>query len=292
MRQPMTTQSETSSWNGKVALVTGANSGIGLVTARELAKMGLQVFLACRSAENARAAIAEIGAAVSGAKLYFLALDLGDFASVRRAADDFLRRNLPLHVLVDNAGIAGGRGLTASGFEAHFGINHMGHFLLTRLLLSRLQESAPSRVVVVASDAHYQAKGIELGAMRRPTRSVTGVLEYRVSKLANVLFAAELARRVDKNRITTYSLHPGVVASQIWRRIPWPARSVMKLFMLSNEEGAKTTLYCATSPAVAKETGLYYEQCRVKTPSSYARDETLARTLWEWSEEQVAGSRG
>ena len=268
---------------GRVVLITGANTGIGKVTARKLAAQGAHVFIACRSPERAAAALAEIRADAGSERVEALALDLGDFASVRACAAAFLERGLPLHSLINNAGLAGHRGLTKSGFELAFGVNHMGHFLLTQLLLDRLRESAPARVVTVASVSHYSARGIDFDAVRKPTRS-RGVAEYGVSKLANVLFSAELARKLTGTGVTTYSLHPGVVASDIWRSLPWPIRPIAKAFMLSNEEGAATTLYCATSEQAAGETGLYYDKARVKTPSPLAQDRALAARLWAQSE--------
>ena len=271
---------------GRVALVTGANTGIGRVTARELARQGAQVFIACRSAERARPALDEIRAAAagSGGSVEGLSLDLGDLRSVRQCARDFLARGLPLHLLINNAGMAGARGLTASGFELAFGINHVGHFLLTTLLLERIQRSAPARIVTVASKVHQRARGIDWQAVRQPTRAATGLPEYAVAKLANVLFSAELARRLAGSGVSTYSLHPGAVASDVWRAVPWPLRPLMKLAMLSTEEGARTTLHCATSPSVGAETGLYYDGCRVTTPSKLAQDAALAADLWTRSE--------
>jgi retinol dehydrogenase-12 len=270
-----------------VALVTGANAGIGRMTAIELARRGARVFLAGRSEEKTRPVVEEVARAAPSSKPEFLALDLGDLQSVRRAAEDFLRRDLPLGLLVNNAGVAGQRGLTASGFELAFGTNHVGHFLFTSLLLDRIKRSAPARIVTVASRAHYRVSGIDFEAVRRPTRSMTGMHEYGVSKLANVLFSAELARRLEGTRVNTYSLHPGVVASEIWRRVPWPARSLIKLFMISSEEGARTTLHCATSNEAATEGGLYYDRSRPKRPSGPACDVELARDLWQRSEAWV-----
>src|SRR5205814_4839250 len=165
---------------GRVALVTGATTGIGRVTARELARQGAHVFIACRSAERAQPVVDEIRAIAGTGPVETLSLDLGDFASVRRCAQGFLGRGLPLHLLINNAGLAGARGSTASGFELAFGTNHMGHFLLTQLLLDRLKASAPARVVTVASKAHYRAQGIDWDAVRRPTQSKPGLPEYGV----------------------------------------------------------------------------------------------------------------
>jgi NAD(P)-dependent dehydrogenase (short-subunit alcohol dehydrogenase family) len=273
---------------GRTFLVTGGNTGIGRATVAALAGRGGRVYLACRSADKGRAAAADIAAATGNDAVTFLPLDLADLASVRGCAEQFLARDEPLHVLINNAGVAGRRGVTADGFEMTFGVNHLGHFALTSALLGRLADSAPARVVTVASDAHMQAGGVDFTAVRRPTASFTGMPEYAVSKLCNVLFSAELARRVRGQGITTYSLHPGVVASDIWRRVPWPIRPLMKLRMISTEDGARTTLHCAAAAGAAAETGLYYEKSRPREPSPAATPE-LARELWERSEAWLPG---
>jgi NAD(P)-dependent dehydrogenase (short-subunit alcohol dehydrogenase family) len=269
--------------SGRTFLITGANTGIGRATAAGLAKRGGKVFLACRSAQQGRAAAAEITAATGNDAVVFLPLDLADLASVRDCAAEFLARGEPLHVLINNAGVAGARGLTKDGFELGFGVNHLGHFALTMALLDRLAASAPARVVTVASDAHYQARGIDFDAVRRPTASRTGLREYAVSKLGNVLFTQELARRTEGRGIAASALHPGVVASDIWRRVPWPVRPLLKLRMISTEEGAVTSLYCATAPELAETSGRFYENCRERQPSAVATPE-LAGALWQHSE--------
>lgn len=271
---------------GRNILVTGANSGIGAVTARELAARGARVLLACRSEDKTRPVLDAIRAA--GGSAEFLPLDLGDLAAVRRSAEAVLARDEPLHVLVNNAGLAGQRGLTRDGFELAFGTNHLGHFLFTLLLLPRLRASAPARIVNVSSKSHYQPKTFDFEALRRPTSTLSGMHEYGVSKLCNVLFTKELARGRAGAGVRSYALHPGVVATDVWRRIPWPIGPLIKRFMISAEEGARTTLYCATSPEVAAEDGLYYDACRVRRPSRLADDAELARALWDKSEEFVA----
>jgi NAD(P)-dependent dehydrogenase (short-subunit alcohol dehydrogenase family) len=268
--------------DGRTFLVTGANTGIGRATVQALADQGATVFLACRSEAKTRPVIDVITGRASSTRLAFLPLDLGDLSSVRACAAAFLASGEPLHGLINNAGLAGQRGLTASGFELAFGTNYVGPFLLTWLLLERLRESAPARIVNVASEAHQSAEGIDFEAVDKPTKSITGMPEYGVSKLANVLHAQELARRLDGIGVSTYSLHPGVIASDIWRRVPWPARALMKLTMRSPEDGAKTSLYCATSPQCADESGLYYDNARRKEPSAAATPE-LAAELWERS---------
>jgi NAD(P)-dependent dehydrogenase (short-subunit alcohol dehydrogenase family) len=272
---------------GITFLVTGANAGIGYATAQGLAARGGRVHVACRSREKGEAAAAAIAAAANSDQVTVLQLDLADLASVRRCAADFVARGEPLHVLINNAGVGGARGQTADGFEIHFGINHLGHFALTQALLPLLRESAPARIVSVASDAHYQAKGINFEELRNRTKGITGLPEYAVSKLCNVLFAAELGRRLAGTGVTAYSLHPGVVASEIWRRVPWPARQLMTRRMLTIEQGARTSLYCATSPEVAQISGKYYDRCRETEPSKVVTPE-LAAQLWEYSEKAIA----
>ncbi len=156
------------------------------------------------------------------------------------------------------------------------------------MLLERIQSSGSARIVTVASRAHYRAAGLDWDALRQPTRGRAGLAEYCVSKLANVLFSAELGRRLAGSGVTTYALHPGVVASDIWRPVPWPLDALIKLAMISTEQGAATSVYCASSPAVAGQTGLYYDKCQVKTPSRLARDTDLAAELWRRSEAWVA----
>jgi retinol dehydrogenase 12 len=270
---------------GRTFLVTGGNAGIGYATAMDLARRGGRVHIASRSRPKGEAAIAEIAARTGSDQLSLLHLDLGDLASVARCGANFLALGEPLHVLINNAGIGGQRGLTTDGFESHFGVNHLGHFALTRILLPLLRESTDARIVTVASDSHYQPKGIDFDALRYRTKSIAGMREYGVSKLCNVLFSAELARR--EPGVRTYCLHPGVVASEIWRRVPWPARQLITRRMLTIEQGARTSLYCATSPEVADETGKYYDKCAKTEPSKVATEELAAR-LWEYSQEWQA----
>ena len=273
---------------GRNVLITGASNGIGRATAVELARRGARVYMACRSVDRAAPVLDEITAAVGPGRAEVIPLDLGDLASVRAGAEQFLAANESLDVFIANAGVAGLRGTTPSGFELAFGTNHVGHFLLTSLLLDRLRASAPARVVVVASVGHFQATGIDWDAVRRPTRSFTGLPEYAVSKLANVLFAQELARRFDAEGapVTSYAVHPGAIASNIWKRVPWPFRSAVHLFMRSVEEGAETSLYCATEPGLAAETGGYYDSS-ARVPASRVATPELAAELWKRSEEWV-----
>jgi NAD(P)-dependent dehydrogenase (short-subunit alcohol dehydrogenase family) len=211
----------------------------------------------------------------------------GGHTGIGRATAEATGR--PLHALINNAGLAGQRGMTASGFELAFGTNHVGPFLLTSLLLDRLRASAPARIVNVASEGHYRATGIDFDAVRTPTRTRTAFAEYCVSKLANVLHAQELGRRLSGTGVTTYSLHPGTIASDVWRAVPWPIRPLMKLRMQSVNDGARTPVYCATSPDVANDSGLYYEDCATK-PAAVTATPEIGGELWKRSDVWVNGS--
>ena len=274
-----------SAHNERVALISGANIGIGRVTALRLAQAGFTVFLAGRSAQRTQAVIDEIHATTKTSnKAFFLPLQLDDLNSVRECAALFLARQLPLHLLVNNAGLAGRKGQTRQGFEMAFGVNHLGHFLLTQLLLDTLKTSAPAKVVTVASRAHLMAyQGLDWPALQQATRSLTGTREYGVSKLANILFSAHLAKVLEGSGVSTYSLHPGVVDTEVWRELPGFLRPLLRLRgLLTPEEGAQTTLYCALQ-APASESGLYYDKSRIKTPSRIAQDAQLAEQLWHQS---------
>jgi retinol dehydrogenase 12 len=269
--------------SGRTFLVTGGNTGIGLATATELARRGGRVYVGCRSEAKGSHAVASIVAATGNVNVSFLPLDLADLASVRACADEFLATGQPLHVLINNAGVAGRGGLTSDGFELLFGVNHLGHFALTTALLGCLVASAPARVVTVSSNGHFQAQGIDFTALRRRTRGLTGLHAYAVAKLCNVLFAQELGRRLDGQGVTTYALHPGVVASDIWRQVPWPVRPIVTARMLTPEQGAQTTLYCATSATAGGQSGRYYEDSQERSPSDVATED-LGKILWERSE--------
>ena len=272
---------------GKVVVITGANIGIGRAVAEDLAGRGARLRLLCRSLDKAQPVIADLRARAGHDDVRAIACDLGSLSSVRTAATELLARDEPLHVLVNNAGVAGQRGLTSDGFELHFGVNHLGHFLLTNLLLARLQSSAPARIVHVASGSHFKAKGLDWDAMRKPTASISGLPEYAASKLGNVLFCAELARRLEGTNVTTYAVNPGRVASNIWQRLPWPIRPLFKLTMLTTTEGAFSTIRAASD--LDGQSGRYYDKrAREQVASAPGRDMALASELWSRSEAWVA----
>lgn len=267
---------------GRTCIITGANSGIGRATAIDLAGRGACVVLAGRSTERTAPVVEEIKAA--GGDVRFLHLDLSSLAAVRAAAEEFIAGGGPLHLLVNNAGVARHRAVTKDGFEYTFGVNYLGPYLLTRLLLPTLEASAPSRIVNVASDVHRSVTAIDWEKLHK-RGSYVGFPEYKVSKLANILFTRELARRLAGTGVTAVAVHPGLVDTQIMRNAPaW-----VKIFMHSNmqtpEEGARTSIHCATASDVVS--GGYYAKSRLREPGPGALDDELASELWKRSEEWV-----
>jgi dehydrogenase/reductase SDR family protein 13 len=273
--------------DGKVSIVTGSNTGLGRATALELAGRGSHVILASRSEERTAPVVEEIGRRVGEDRVEFLKLDLSSLESVKKAADRFLTGGSPLHVLVNNAGLAGRRGMTTEGFELTFGVNYLGPYLFTRLLADRMVASAPGRIVNVASSVHHRAEGINWDRLRN-RRLLPASGEYAVSKLANVLFNGELAKHLTGTGVTTYAAHPGLAATDIYRVVPPPFRRLMTRSMPSPEDAARTQVWCATAPELSGESGLYYANLEQKEPSPAARDEALAAQLWAKSEQWVS----
>lgn len=258
-------------------VITGASSGIGKATATALGAAGHRLVLAGRSAERTEPVVEAIEA--RGGIAEYLALDLASLADVRRSALELESRGHEIDVMINNAGIGMARGTTADGFEAHFGTNHLGHFLFNRLLWGRFRPG--TRIVTVASAVHSRVDGIDWDHITgEGRRSWFGLDEYAVSKLANVLYTSELARRHPEWR--TYAVHPGFVATGI---LPGWLKLLQRHRLATPEEGAKTTIHCATDPALGDESGNYYVRSRVATPSAAARDRDLACELWERSEQ-------
>ena len=257
-------------------VITGASTGVGRATAIALARGGAEVVLACRSVERGEVVRREIEA--QGGRAEVIELELASLASVRRAADVLCEREID--VLINNAGVGGARGLTADGFELAFGTNALGHHLFTRLLLPRLSPSA--RVVHLGSVSYARAGDrIDLARLEGSTRSLTGIHEYAVSKLAVMLLHHELARRLALSRSMVMSVvaDPGDVASDAYRHVPWPARVLLTRRMKSCDQGAETPVFCATSPEV-ENGGCYVGRARF-TPTRAAMHDDEARALWE-----------
>ena len=270
-------------------LVTGANSGIGRALVEALAARGARLVLASRSEERTMPVLQALRARHPAIDASFLQVDVSDLSSVRSAAQAFLATRHPLDVLVNNAGIAGTEAITRDGFDVTYATNHIGPFLLTNLLLPRLRESDEGRIINVASMAHMRVKQIDWSVLARRTTAIrSGFAAYSVTKLMNILHAKQLSHRLVGTSVTTSSLHPGAVASNIWRALPRPVQWLLKRFMLSNEAGAETPLYCATSPDLRNVSGRYYDRCREVAPSPLAEDEALARELWDRTEPLVA----
>jgi NAD(P)-dependent dehydrogenase (short-subunit alcohol dehydrogenase family) len=273
---------------GKICIVTGSNTGIGKETARGLAQRGATVVLACRDVAKAEAARADIAASTGRGDLAVMPLDLGDKASVRAFAAAFRARYARLDVLVNNAGVyARERGTTRDGFETTFGVNHLGTFLLTQELLPLIRASAPARIVTVSSNMHRSGEMVWDDLMFE-RRRFWGVPVYQQSKLANVLHAFALARRLAGTGVTVNALHPGVVGTEIMRGVPRLLTAPVKLFLLSPEKGAACSLHVATAAELAGVTGEYFEKSRVGRPAAAARDEAAQERLWEVSERLVA----
>ncbi len=277
----------------KVCLVTGITSGIGKVTARELAKKGATVVCVARDASRGQAAVDEIKKATGNESVSLLVGDLSSQADIRRIAAAFLKDHDRLHVLVNNAGtMAPERRLTADGVEATFATNQIAYFLLTDLLLGALKAAAPSRVVSVASTVHKGAD-LDLDDLGYDRRSFASMSVYGATKLANVLWSAELARRLEGTGVTANCLHPGVIASGLANAGPGWMRIGIKLispFLLSPDKGAETSLYLATSPDVEKVTGKYFDKKKPVPTDARADDPEIRRRLWEICEKMVEKS--
>jgi retinol dehydrogenase-12 len=275
---------------GKICLVTGATAGIGRVTALELARQGARLVLTTRDEGKGDSAASEIRAAVPGAQVEWVKVDLSVMREVREAAAEIRRRVDRLDVMVNNAGaIFIRREVTSEGVERTLATNHLSYFLLTRELRDLLVHSAPARIVNVASDAHRRAR-LDLDDLQSE-RGYSGYRVYGGSKLANILFTRELARRLAGTGVTANALHPGVVATNFGTNTPGLFRWAVKLaspFFIDAAAGARTSVYLASSPQVQGKTGGYYQKCREVQPSRRARDDQAAADLWTRTEALLA----
>jgi len=269
-----------------VAVVTGANTGIGLETARGLAALGMTVVMTARTRSKGEAAVAEVKQSTGSAAVELLDLDLAELASVRAAAAGLLERHPRLNLLVNNAGlIVDERRVTADGFEMTFGVNHLGPFLFTELLLDALKSGAPARIVNVASAAHATSRrGLDFDDLMRERRKYAAMSAYGDSKLANILHALELSGRLEGSGVTTYAVHPGAVGTSFGQDGDtsglFPALfKVAKPLLRTPARGAATSLYVATSPDVASHSGRYYANRKVKRTTKHGRDADAAERL-------------
>jgi len=281
------------SMDGKTVIITGGNSGMGKAAAVELARAGARVVITARSQERGTAAVADIASASGSDDVELAVFDLADLTSVRAGAAELLERCPRIDVLLNNAGlILTERTLSADGYEATFAINHLGPFLLTDLLRQRLIESAPSRIVNVASTAHNFARRGMVFDDLMAEKSYRQMEVYGRSKLANILFTTELSERLAGTGVTANSLHPGTVATGYARDgdttgfMAWGIK-VFAPFSLTPAQGARTSVYLCSSPDVEGVTGTYFAKCKPKTPSANARDQAAAARLWEVSEQLI-----
>jgi NAD(P)-dependent dehydrogenase (short-subunit alcohol dehydrogenase family) len=272
---------------GKICLVTGATAGIGLETARVLARRGAKVIGVGRSPERCAEAARQIGEPTSSDSVRYLVADLSSQAEIRRLATEIRTSTPRLDVLVNNAGvICLTRQETSDGLEMTFAVNHLAYFLLTTLLLDLLKASSPARIVCVASAAHQGCK-INLEDLQGKVK-FSPWRAYQQSKLANVLFARELARRLEATGVTANALHPGYVKTQIFRAeglTGWLLRRSADLFAITPEKGAQTSIHLATAPEVAAVSGQYFVKQEAVPGSPQSRDPAMARRLWELSAE-------
>ncbi len=279
----------------KLVMVTGANAGIGKVTARELAKMGAHVVMVCRNRERGEAAQADIKAASGSDKVDLLLADLSSQASIRQLAADFKSHYDRLDVLVNNAGVYFmKRSESVDGIEMTLALNHLGYFLLTNLLLDTIKASAPARIVNVSSTAHHQGE-MDFDDLQM-TANYKGFAMYGRSKLANILFTKELARRLAGTAVTVNCLHPGFVATNFATNNGLLYRIAMRLIglfriSLTPDRGAETSIYLASSPTVADITGEYFDKKKVARASTAANDMATAQRLWQISEQLTNPSR-
>jgi NAD(P)-dependent dehydrogenase (short-subunit alcohol dehydrogenase family) len=283
--------------SGRTAIVTGASSGIGLETAANLAAAGARVITGVRNAEKGKATVATLADRVDGAAVEFGVIDLTSFASIRTFAEEFLGRNVPLHLLINNAGVMNTPfEHTVEGYELQFGTNHLGHFLLTNLLAPAILAGAPARVVNLSSGGHRSSDILwdDPNFERHPYEKMTA---YGQSKTANVLFSVEVDRRLADRGVHAYAVHPGLIHTELGRYMTSDDYGAMVARVKASgrvmpppktiEAGAATSLWAATAPELADRGGLYLEDCHVSEALPYATDADAAKRLWALSEEFV-----
>lgn len=281
--------------DGKVVIITGANTGIGKETVKDLAQRGAKVYLGCRSLEKAKHAVEDIQreTGIGADRMPIIHLDLASLKSVREFVKQFRQKENKLDILINNAGVMWvPEGKTEDGFETTFGVNHLGHFLLTHLLMDHLAAVPKSRVISVSSYGHV------FGSMQFDDlmyeKSFSRFATYAQSKLANILFTRELAKRLKGTGITTYALHPGAVTTDLQREVPfidtWIGTVLRILawpFWKDARQGAQTTICCAVDENLANESGKYYSDCVEKETTEEAKDDVAAKKLWDISVDLV-----
>jgi retinol dehydrogenase-14 len=270
---------------GRTCIITGANTGIGKAAAESLASLGAQVVMVCRNRERGERARVEIAAAANrsgrGGSAELMIADLSAQSEVRAVARDILAAYPRIDVLVNNAGLAlKQRELTVDGIERTFAVNYLAYFMLANLLLPGLRAAGHARIINVSSGAHASAR-LDFDNLQGERR-YSNIAMYSASKLEDVMFTFALARRLAGTGVTVNSLHPGVVATEIWRQVAI-LRILSKWFMMSPEKGARTTVFLAASPDVQNVTGSYFHECQPVKTSRISQDETQQEKLWKVS---------
>ena len=279
--------------DGKTVIITGGNTGIGKETAIDLASRGAKVIIGCRSRVRGEKALIDIKKESGSENVYLKIIDLSSFKSVREFAKDVLDSEDRLDILINNAGIfMVPFQKTEDGFELHFQVNHLGHFLLTQMLIDLLKKSAPSRIINVSSMAYSFATVEDFDNIGKEEK-YSGSVAYSITKLANVVYTKELHRKYATSNITSYSLHPGVVETEVQRHLfdQYPIllkmvnllRPVLKIFVKNAKEGAQTTICCAVEEGLEKFSGEFFSDCEVSSSTKAAQDENFAKRLWDFS---------
>ena len=275
--------------DGKIVIVTGANTGIGLCTVIDLAKRGATIVMACRDMRKGEKALKKAKAESLSKDILLMHLDLSSLDSVRNFTKEFLSKYSKLNILINNAGVMACPYMkTKDGFEMQIGTNHFGHFVLTNLLLKALANGAPARVVNVSSSAHWMFGKMDFEDINYEKRSYDKMGAYGQSKLANVLFSKELHNKVKDHGITTYSLHPGWISTELVRHdTSFILINVIvgSLYARTPVQGAQTSIYCAVEEGLEKHSGGYFSNCTLSTASADGRNDGYAKKLWELSEE-------
>ncbi|KAL2080333.1 hypothetical protein ACEWY4_024126 [Coilia grayii] len=285
--------------NGKTVVITGANTGIGKETAKDLARRGARVVMACRDTLRGEVSASEVRQDTGNGNVVVRQLDLSSLTSVRQFVNKLCATEDRLDILINNAGVMMcPKSLTEDGFETQLGVNHLGHFLLTILLLDMLKSSAPSRIVNVASIAHVGGK-INFEDLFYNKTPYDSLVSYRQSKLANLLFTRELSRRTRASGVSVFALHPGVIRTELGRHVQtrFPLLSTVLqapalLLMKTPKQGAQTSIYCAVTEGLEVHSGCYFSDCRLKEPAPEGKDDVAAMKLWDLSAKLVGYNEG
>ncbi|MFX0137807.1 MAG: SDR family oxidoreductase [Candidatus Hodarchaeota archaeon] len=272
---------------GKICMITGANSGIGKATALGLAELGVSIIMVCRNRERGESAQQEIIEKTGNKNVDLLICDLSSQEQIHKLVSEFKEKYQDLHVLINNAGIVlSKRNLSVDGIEMNFAVNHLAPFLLTNLLIEILKKSAPSRIINVSSGVHRRAS-LDFDDIQGENKKYGAFKNYGVSKLAITLFTYELSRKLEGTGVTVNAVHPGVVRSNLGRDLPAFSRSFQKTFFKSPRKGAATSIYLASSPDVEGITGKYFVNKQPKRSSEESYNEEYAKRLWEISAEMT-----